>query len=209
MTEHQFSTPPSTGTYNRGCRCPFCVANWRDYQRRWHKTHPTKARQYDKTYQAQHPERRKETYRKCGQKRRARRRETSRLWRTKNPFKIASYRAKHKEWRVAWDKQRRQTERGRQVRQSAWKAYKARKRGARGKTSADQWKARWEYYGGLCYLCKSPAEGMDHVIPLKHNGSHWPANLRPCCNRCNGRKGAKPLPEYRKFLVAIHNKGDD
>ena len=51
--------------------------------------------------------------------------------------------------------------------------------------------ARINFYGGLCYLCGKPAEAIDHVKPLARGGSHWPANLRPICTRCNVVKGAK------------------
>lgn len=45
-------------------------------------------------------------------------------------------------------------------------------------------------YGDLCYLCGEPADSIDHVIPLSKGGTHWPANLRPVCRRCNSIKGS-------------------
>lgn len=50
--------------------------------------------------------------------------------------------------------------------------------------------ARWQYYGGMCWMCHGPADTIDHVIPLARGGSNIPANLRPACLRCNSRKGA-------------------
>ena len=63
--------------------------------------------------------------------------------------------------------------------------------GAAGQASAEQRAARWDYYGGCCYICGKDAEAMDHVIPLARGGSNWPANLRPICGSCNSTKGAK------------------
>jgi len=68
---------------------------------------------------------------------------------------------------------------------------RARKNGAAGQATAEQRAARWEVFGGKCYICGAPAEAIDHVVPLARGGSNWPANLRPICNRCNSTKGAK------------------
>ena len=48
---------------------------------------------------------------------------------------------------------------------------------------------RWAMWGGRCYICGAPATATDHVIPLARGGTHWPANLRPICTRCNSSKG--------------------
>lgn len=62
---------------------------------------------------------------------------------------------------------------------------RARERNAPGKASTAQILARWEYYGGMCWMCGAPAEHIDHVKPLAKGGSNWPANLRPACAPCN------------------------
>jgi 5-methylcytosine-specific restriction endonuclease McrA len=48
--------------------------------------------------------------------------------------------------------------------------------------------ARWDYYGGLCWMCGKPAVEWDHVKPLARGGAHIPANLRPACRFCNASK---------------------
>jgi 5-methylcytosine-specific restriction endonuclease McrA len=58
-------------------------------------------------------------------------------------------------------------------------------------TTAKLIKARWGYYGGLCWICGAPAEAVDHVKPLAKGGAHLPCNLRPACSKCNSTKGAK------------------
>ena len=52
-------------------------------------------------------------------------------------------------------------------------------------------KWRWEMWGNKCWMCGAEAKATDHVKPIKKGGSHWPANLRPACVKCNGSKGAK------------------
>jgi 5-methylcytosine-specific restriction endonuclease McrA len=69
--------------------------------------------------------------------------------------------------------------------------YLARKFNAKGYTTRVQLKARWDYYGHKCWICKLTASETDHVIPLSKGGSNWPANLRPICKQCNVRKGNK------------------
>src|SRR6266852_40005 len=65
-----------------------------------------------------------------------------------------------------------------------WHQLRAMKRGAPGHANATQIKARWDYFGGLCWMCGRPAKVLDHVKPLIAGGSHWPANLRPACRPC-------------------------
>lgn len=197
------SVAPSAQNYRQGCRCENCVSANREYHRQWRRDHPHRVSAAQERYKRTYPDRVRNSQHKSEQKRKAHKAAIRKLWLSRNPIKAALYRERSRAYRAVWDKQRRKTPRGRAVRRAAWKAYKARKRGAIGRTSADQWQSRWDYYAGRCYLCGISAQGMDHVIPLKHGGTHWPANLRPCCNRCNGRKGAKTLSEYRCFLARL------
>jgi 5-methylcytosine-specific restriction endonuclease McrA len=66
----------------------------------------------------------------------------------------------------------------------------ARRRDAEGFCTKEQLKARVEYYGGLCWMCKNPADTIDHIKPVSKGGSEWPANLRPACRSCNSAKNA-------------------
>jgi len=56
--------------------------------------------------------------------------------------------------------------------------------------------ARLAMFGRTCWVCgQRIPEGdrelhIDHVKPLAMGGAHTPANLRPACAECNGRKGA-------------------
>ena len=58
---------------------------------------------------------------------------------------------------------------------------------------------RWEYFGGLCWMCNKPATEWDHVKPVAKGGVHMLCNLRPACSPCNRSKHAKwPLGTLRK-----------
>lgn len=51
----------------------------------------------------------------------------------------------------------------------------------------------WKEHGvayGECYLCDSPAEQADHVLPLFLGGQDHPRNLMPACRSCNRSKWA-------------------
>lgn len=64
----------------------------------------------------------------------------------------------------------------------------ARFKNAPGRANATQIAARWDYYGGRCWICGASATDTDHVKPLAAGGSNWPANLRPSCSPCNRSK---------------------
>lgn len=47
-----------------------------------------------------------------------------------------------------------------------------------------------------CYCGESPANGIDHIVPLNAGGEHGPGNLTACCKDCNSRKWTRPLLEW-------------
>ena len=64
-----------------------------------------------------------------------------------------------------------------------------------GYTTASHISARWEAFGGRCWMCGGEATATDHVKPISKGGAHWPSNLRPACAGCNLSKQAKwPYP---------------
>lgn len=69
-------------------------------------------------------------------------------------------------------------------------------RTAAGSFTHDQLANRIEMWGGLCYLCGSSYNSIDHVIPLSKGGTNFPANLRPICRKCNSRKRDKDWRQY-------------
>ncbi|OHD15046.1 MAG: hypothetical protein A2Y38_25875 [Spirochaetes bacterium GWB1_59_5] len=64
-------------------------------------------------------------------------------------------------------------------------------RNAVGEATTAQVRARWDYYGGKCWICGRDATDMDHVKPIAAGGSNWASNLKPACRSCNRAKSAK------------------
>jgi len=61
-----------------------------------------------------------------------------------------------------------------------------------------------EAYGTVCHLCGREIDGtvsVDHVIPRSQGGTDDIENLRPACQRCNSKRGNKPL--FRKPLKPL------
>lgn len=68
---------------------------------------------------------------------------------------------------------------------------------AEGHFGPKQLEARFALWGNCCYMCGSPANVIEHVIPLARGGTNWPANLRPACTACNASKGVSIAESYR------------
>lgn len=82
---------------------------------------------------------------------------------------------------------------------------RARRLGANGSITPDQWASIKAAYAGRCAYCgkESAALTQDHVIPLSLGGSHTPVNIVPACRSCNSGKGARSparLPAKRLLL---------
>lgn len=61
--------------------------------------------------------------------------------------------------------------------------------------TVEQMVARWNYYGGKCWMCGCVATDMDHVKPMSKGGAHTLCNMRPACGSCNSIKGTQwPVP---------------
>lgn len=74
---------------------------------------------------------------------------------------------------------------------------RARKAGATGNVSANDWDDVLAILGRRCLCCGSDAKPtQDHVIPLARGGLHHPTNLQPLCRPCNERKQARTI-DYR------------
>lgn len=124
-----------------------------------------------------------------------------RKWRARNPAKVREYErrtnAKNPRRRLDAQARRKAADPERFL---AWARAgdanrRAREKSASGRSTTAQVKARWDYYGGLCWMCGADAVEIDHVKPLAKGGSHWPSNLRPACRDCNSRKRARwPYP---------------
>jgi 5-methylcytosine-specific restriction endonuclease McrA len=127
-------------------------------------------------------------YRKWAQDNPERVRARNRRWAARHREKT---REKAKAWRLA----------NPDGAKALWRASKSRRRarelGAPGRTTRVKLQARWDYFGGRCWICGGEANSIDHVIPLARGGSNWPSNLRPACLVCNTRKGVQPPRQVR------------
>lgn len=94
---------------------------------------------------------------------------------------------------------RRFRERDRERRRHIRLAYLARRKGATGSHTLEEWLAVKAIHAHLCAGCgESEANAIlcaDHRIPLRKGGSDGIENIQPLCKPCNSRKGAKLLDD--------------
>lgn len=70
--------------------------------------------------------------------------------------------------------------------------------------SQEQLVQKWDYWGGKCWACGSPATATDHVKPIAKGGAHMLCNLRPICKSCNSAKAARwPIDDWLAHRKAI------
>lgn len=103
-------------------------------------------------------------------------------WRERNPGRL---KALGRAWAQANPERYREIHRLKQTRRRALK------RGVLVVATPEQVKARWEYYGNRCWICRMAAVATDHVKPIAKGGAHMACNLRPICQSCNSRKGSQ------------------
>jgi 5-methylcytosine-specific restriction endonuclease McrA len=95
------------------------------------------------------------------------------------------------------------TDRGREINKAARQRYsktihgklrrasdKARRRGAVGSFTPEEWNAKMLAHGGACVQCGSTSHiEIDHIIPISKGGTNNIENLQPLCRSCNASKG--------------------
>lgn len=135
----------------------------------------------------------------------ARAKVTTDLWRKNNPDKVRAMDERRRQKRLAdpelMAKKRQEYRRYYYANKAILlpkisvyvRVRQARLRGAEGRFTPTEWRARYELYGGCCAYCSKPlsfrSATMDHVIPISKGGSNWPENLVPACGTCNKSKG--------------------
>lgn len=81
-------------------------------------------------------------------------------------------------------------------------AYIARRRGALGRYSAQEFRDLCSIYRGECAYCGyvRPLEA-DHAIPLSRGGSNFIDNILPACRYCNASKKDRTVEEFRAGMI--------
>lgn len=117
-------------------------------------------------------------------------------WRERKARDPDGFAAQHRLHNLRWSRSSAGKEARRQYyaeNRERWRQYKlarrALERAATGVASSAAIRARWDYYGGRCWMCGEAATCIDHVVALSIGGTGWPANLRPACKPCNTSKG--------------------
>lgn len=180
----------TTTAYRSGCRCESCRAAQSDYNATYHAANREKLNADALTRRNADPERWRANYRSWRARNLARARKgfRDRYWR--NP---TAGRARSRAWK------RRNPEKNR----ASSLRYHWRSRNATGQASAEQIRARIEFFGGRCSYCGGPHEQLDHAIPLSRGGTNWPANLRTSCTRCNLSKKQMTAIEFLQARAGL------
>lgn len=75
------------------------------------------------------------------------------------------------------------------------KRYRARKNGAIGSHTLEEWELLKKQYGYKCAICSKGEPEIkleeDHIVPLSRGGSDYIENIQPVCHNCNSAKGVK------------------
>ena len=166
-------------------QCRECM---KEYQRKWHQENKESQNERSRKWKQENKDKSKEYYSKWYQKNKERKREWDRKRHQKNK---ESQNERSRRWHR--ENRERSRENNRQKR--------ARKLDAPGSHTADQVKARFDYYGNRCVYCGSSDNlQIEHRIPLSRGGSDWASNLAPACKTCNCSKGTKTETEYKELL---------
>lgn len=69
--------------------------------------------------------------------------------------------------------------------------YRARKGGAIGTLSDNEWHELCQAYGNRCIACgRRQMLTPDHIIPISKGGTNYIDNIQPMCHSCNSAKRA-------------------
>ena len=84
------------------------------------------------------------------------------------------------------------------------KLAQARRRGAEGSYTQEEWQAKLQEHDNRCTYCGVDLEDSptrDHDIPVSRGGTNYIDNIVPACRACNSTKNTKTGEEYREKIL--------
>jgi hypothetical protein len=91
-------------------------------------------------------------------------------------------------------------------------SYRARRLGAEGDCSAEEWAAILAYFNHRCAYCHRPASevgtlAQEHMLPLSRRGTNHARNIVPSCQPCNSSKRHRtPLEWISGMSVPLRHR---
>ncbi len=136
------------------------------------------------------------------------------LWRNnyrkhskKKILATSRYRKLHPEIDKAYCKKYSQTENGKIRNRIKVKAYRARKLGAEGRHTREDFLKLVLEFNNICPACNKELDTSkfteDHIVPLSCGGSDYISNIQPLCAPCNAGKRNKTI-NYRILQGGIN-----
>ena len=173
----------------------------KEYQKKWEKENPEKKKESSRRYYLKHKKQINEQSEKYRKSHLEKFRKYSRKYNKKYPEKakkcLKKWREKSKEMLRIFRRKWKQSH-PEENRHNA-KRYTARKKGAEGSHTLQEWLDLKKKHNYCCVICKTSEqelikktnEGLteDHKIPLTKNGTDYIWNIQPLCRSCNSSKG--------------------
>lgn len=179
------------------------------YNKAYREARVEALRAREATYAKTHKAERKAANAAYKQANKERLQEIGRKWRAKNRSRLlaqkAAYYAANRDRARQMMKEWTRTHREEEATHAANR--EARKKGAGGSHTPEQWKALLASYHGKCVYCGAKADTRDHVDPIAGGGTNDIDNIVPACKLCNTKKRTTPVLIWMvKKLHAINKK---
>jgi 5-methylcytosine-specific restriction endonuclease McrA len=158
-----------------------------------------KIRESNCKYRAEHRDERKAYNQRYFQEHKLKRQIYNKQWRANN---LEKTRSRERKWyaknrhKILKQKRKRYAENP-SIPMARKARYTARKAGAGGSFTAEEWQVLCEKHNHRCLCCgKKKLLESDHIIPISEGGSSDIENIQPLCRSCNASKGTQTI-DYR------------
>jgi len=192
--------------FHKDKRCRLGVNAWcrqcrKEYGQAYQKAHPEKGRLAVRKSYAKHKERRcreaRERYDPEKRRQRYLKNRDARLAQQREYQQRPEVKARYRDWKRRW------IVRNRELKREYWRRYNARKQGAKGTHSVEEWLTLCKRCDWTCLACgsrhvKDNPLTLDHIVPLSKGGTDDIDNIQPLCRSCNSAKNNKTIDYRRK-----------